>query len=320
VLPPRKGEEKSKQRRLALGVLANIAGIQRAEAEAHQVAHAIAMQKFDWADWIESEKPNPIIENAIAHFEQDYFQIRGRTPKTETTWKVDYGDVFKKLPQKERISKEILLEAVLSTKANTRSRSRTCIACGSLAQFVGIDFDANRYKGSHSHKTVQPRDLPSDERIAERFESISDVRWQWYYGMIACYGLRNHEPFYVDPESLAQSPGIIKISDGKTGPRSIFPLHPEWWEQWQLWDIKFPGISGKNNRELGGRVSTYFNRHQLGQALNLRHAWAIRSLLLGMDVSLAARQMGHSIKLHCETYHAWMTEEQQRAAFKKMFP
>jgi len=39
-------------------------------------------------------------------------------------------------------------------------------------------------------------------------------------------------------------------------------------------------------------------------------------MLFGMDVSMAAAQMGHSVKLHCETYHQWITEEQQMKAFK----
>lgn len=43
VLPPCKGEEKLKQRRLALGGLANIEEIQRAEAEVHQVPSAITI-------------------------------------------------------------------------------------------------------------------------------------------------------------------------------------------------------------------------------------------------------------------------------------
>jgi len=35
-----------------------------------------------------------------------------------------------------------------------------------------------------------------------------------------------------------------------------------------------------------------------------------------MDVAMAAAQMGHSVKLHCETYHQWITEDQQMKAFK----
>ena len=132
------------------------------------------MEKFDWADWIESEKPNPMIKNAIARYEEDYFNVRPRPPKTQTTWDTDYHSVFKQLPQNERITKEILLELVLSTKADTRKRLRTCIACGSLAQFVGIDFDASRYKGSHSHKSciVKPTMLglqrSNNERLSEK--------------------------------------------------------------------------------------------------------------------------------------------------------
>jgi integrase len=136
------------------------------------------------------------------------------------------------------------------------------------------------------------------------------------YGIIACYGLRNHEVFHVDPDSLQKSPGLLKVTEGKTDERVVFPVYPGWWKKWKLWEVKFPPVTGKNNRDLGSRVSQFFGRNELGQAYNLRHAWAIRSMLFGMDVSMAAAQMGHSVKLHCETYYQWITEEQQMKAFK----
>lgn len=242
--------------------------------------------------------------------------MRGRTPKTQTTWRTDYDAVFRKFAPGTHVTGEALLNVILSTEANTRARLRACTVCGAIAKFINLDFDAKWYRGNYSGKQVQPRDIPSDELIKERYERLTNPRWKWVFGIMACYGLRNHEVFHIDPDSLQKAPGILKVTAGKTDERTVFPIYPEWWERWKLWEVKLPEINGKNNQDLSGRVCRYFKRHELGLPLNLRHAWAIRSMLFGMDVSMAAAQMGHSVKLHCETYHQWITEDQQMKAFK----
>jgi len=39
-------------------------------------------------------------------------------------------------------------------------------------------------------------------------------------------------------------------------------------------------------------------------------------MLFGMDVGMAAAQMGHSVDLHCKLYHKWITKDQQMKAFQ----
>ncbi|NBD34231.1 MAG: hypothetical protein GVY17_15000 [Cyanobacteria bacterium] len=65
-----------------------------------------------------------------------------------------------------------------------------------------MNFDAKRYRGNYSTKQVQPRDIPSDELIEQRYEHLTNPRWKWVFGLMACYGLRNHEVFHIDPDSL----------------------------------------------------------------------------------------------------------------------
>jgi len=292
--PPQPGEEKSKQRYLALDVHANPAGIKRAESEAQKVASAIALKEFRWEDYLDLETfhPQPTIEKAVADFEKDYFAVRGRTPKTETTWKMDYFSIFKQIEPGTRVTEEVLLNLILSTEANTKTRMRTCNACSSLARFLNLNLDAGRYRGNYSGKQVQPREIPSDELIAEHYRRIKNPQWQWVYGIIACYGLRNHEVFHVDPDSLQKSPGILKVTEGKTDEQVVFPVYPEWWKKWKLWEVKFPPVTGKNNRDLGIRVSQLFGRNELGQAYNLRHAWAILPCCLGWMCRWRLRKWG----------------------------
>ena len=149
MFPPQPGEEKSKQRWLSLDIYANPAGIRRADAEARKVASAIALKEFNWSDYINlgldlTDETPPTIDQVVPEFEQDYFAVRGRTPKTETTWRTDYEAVFKKFSPRSQVTGEALLNIILDTEANTRSRLRACTACGAIAKFINLDFNSKR--------------------------------------------------------------------------------------------------------------------------------------------------------------------------------
>jgi hypothetical protein len=38
----------------------------------------------------------------------------------------------------------------------------------------------------------------------------------------------------------------------------------------------------------------------------------------GLEVSLAAKQMGHSVAVHIQTYHAWLDDQYQQQAFERI--
>ncbi len=138
------------------------------------------------------------VNDWVKKFEKFYFQTRQRNYQTETTWKIDYLRVFSKLPQQEALSEEMILKAVTGTKPDTKTRKRTCMALSSLAKFAEIDINLKSYVGRYSPKKVVPRDLPTDTIVAQHFYQIEDEAWRWVYGMLATYGLRNHEVFRLD--------------------------------------------------------------------------------------------------------------------------
>ncbi|HEY9852894.1 MAG TPA: site-specific integrase, partial [Leptolyngbyaceae cyanobacterium] len=142
---------------------------------------------------------------------------------------------------------------------------------------------------------------------------------RWCFGMLATYGLRPHEVFHLDWKNFQEGTGVLRVLEGKTGERRIWPLHPEWVQAWSLLDVKVPSCTGRNNKELGQRVSQYFRRQGMEfRPYDLRHAWAIRSMEYGLEVSLAAKQMGHSVAIHIETYHAWLDEHHQQQAYERL--
>ena len=47
---------------------------------------------------------------------------------------------------------------------------------------------------------------------------------------------------------------------------------------------------------------------------DLRHAWAVRTIHIGLPDTVAARMMGHSVAIHTRTYHHWITRRDQQQA------
>jgi len=319
-LPPRPGSAKVKpyQQYMALDLYANPVGFKLAEAEAHRLATLLSIGKFMWADFsLPDEKGGVLVKTWIQQLEEQYFHERARTSKTEGTWAKEYAAVLAKLPQEQVLTAELLLNLIAMTKPDTRTRRRTCYAVSSLAKAAGIELNISRLIGKYSPRRASPRDIPGDELILEWRDRIPNLSWRWAYGVMATYGLRNHEIALIDLESLKQAPGIISIQEGgKTGARRVWPCYPEWWERWQLADVMPPNVTGKDNSDLGHRMCVQFERYEVPfNPYDLRHAWAIRTIYFGWDVSLSAAQMGHSVQVHCDVYHHWLTDQHHQRAF-----
>ena len=314
VLPPRPGSKKTSpcQQQIALGIHANASGISLAEKEARRVGYLRDAKEFDWGLYgcVAFTQKSQTIAEWVSKFEE----VK-RSGISVTTWKTDYQRPFGVLPAGEAITSDLLRSTIAKTTPNTRQRRRFCLAFRQLAQFAGIDFDVSDMLGSYSPTKVQPRNLPSDEVIAECFDKITNSQWQWVYGVIAAYGLRDHEAFFLD---MSKFP-IAQVLEGKTGYRQCWPLRPEWAEMWDLQNIKRPPVTGECHADFGDRVCKFFARSPADFcAYDLRHAWAIRAMSFGLDVSLAAKQMGHSLATHTQTYHLALNEREQQRAYDRL--
>jgi len=311
--PPKPNTTKTKphQQKLSLGVHANGAGLSFAESEARKIGALLDLNQFSWEPYTKKIANEVLVSDVVTRFEKDYFNKRARSPKSETTWNGDYFAVFKNLPD-QVLDTKLLNETIAKTQPDTRQRKRYCMALGALAKFAGIDFDGNSLVGNYSPKKVTPRDLPTDKAISEIFYKINNPQWRWAYGCLATWGLRPHEIFHLD---LSDFP-IATVTDGKTGRRRVWACFPEWAEQFDLINVKSPVCTGKSNRDLGNRVTNFFGRNKLGFApYDLRHAWAVRTLEFGLDVSLAAQQMGHSVQVHTDIYHQWISDRHHQKAY-----
>ena len=281
----------------------------------------LALDKFDWQDWIKSE--HGLVLGTVGYwvdkFEQDYFNRRKRTERSETTWKVEYHSMFSRLPRDEQLSNRVLLDLICGTEPDTRTRRRAVMVANALAQFAGLNIDFNRYKRDYSHRRKEvARQLPTDKEIVDYYYSIPNPQWQFVFGLMACYGISNHEVFLVDIKSLQESPRLVSsYRKAHFGVRRIWCLYPEWYETWDLGNPgkTLPKVSGRNNRDLGNRVTKAFKRYDLCLPGDLRHCWAIRAMNF-MPNPLAARLMAHSEKEHNQTYQRWISEEQEDRFYK----
>jgi integrase len=320
-LPFRNGEGK-KQQRLPLNISATQEGIKQAEREAHVIRRNLDADNFCWEkylgnEYLGNEPKLKTVEDWLVAFEKDYFERREKNPQSMTTWKTDYLQAFKHLPRCEILTADVIRQTILNTPPDTKSRKRCCICLGSLAKYANITIDVKRLAGKYNPKRANPRYIPEDVDIALWYHKLKNPNWKWVYGLLATYGLRNHEAFRVDFDLLRSGCRILHILSGKTGPRRVWACYPEWFDEFKLNEVNLPGVNlSLTNVELGNRVTVYFNRHKIPFApYNLRHAWAIRTLEFGLDISLAAQQMGHSLTVHSELYHHWISDKHHQRAY-----
>ena len=315
-LPPKPNSGKSKpyQQRIALGIRANPAGFKQAELEAKRLGVQLAEGSFSW----DKQTEELTVRDAIAQFEKQYFSERERNGKTLTTFNGNYLNPFKKLPLDEVLTVALMVKTIKETEPNTRTRQLACRAFKSLGALFNLEIDTSKLQGDYGLKRVNPKNLPSDQEIQEAIKLLPDSSYQWAYGLMATYGLRNHECFFIDHD-LLKDKGICLVLEGKTGGRKVYPLYPEWLDLFDLQNVRVPLVSGKTNRDYGQRITQYFKRHKIPfSPYCLRHSWARRAIDMRLDAQLAAKQMGHSYIVHVTIYAEWFDDSVHQRAFEKI--
>ena len=143
---------------------------------------------------------------------------------------------------------------------------------------------------------------------------------------MATYGLRNHEVFFSDLSALNdEGDRVIRVlPTTKTGEHQVWPFNPEWVERFDLLKLgrepqALPVISTDLRtttlQQVGRRVTEQFRRYDLPLTpYDLRHAWAVRTIHIGLPDTVSARMMGHSVAIHTRTYHHWITRRDQQQA------
>jgi hypothetical protein len=343
-LPPRPGSARLRphQQRISLNLPATTAGLKQAEQEAKIIAAQLIQNTFDWRQYLPVAGGGRLsqmdLSEQLAAFKTNFFEQAAANSadssalaSVKTTWDTSYLPYLRKLEaivqDSSRLSlAEAIHATIQSTRPNSRSRQVCCTALGNLAEFLNLELpiDLKTLWGHYSPSHTQNRTLPTDEQIVDIFHQIPNPAWQFVYGIMATYGLRNHEVFFCDYTRLSQGdlePSIEVLSTTKTGNHEVWPFHPEWVEQLMLRQINLPPIETDLNRttlqRIGQLVSCQFRRYQIPfSPYDLRHAWAVRTIHFGLPDTVAARMMGHSVAIHTRTYHRWITRRDQQRAVK----
>lgn len=299
------------QQRLSLGMRITPEALSKAEKIAMLVGSQLNLGEFRWSDWI--EEPPKLVRDWIADLEARFWQAHDRTlPRDQENWRVAYGSVLQTLPQDVPLTEELLREWIPEI-GRYASRREHYVACANqLAAIAGLEL---HIKNAPRRRTK--RQLPEDEDLIALYESVRDPMRQWVLGVFIVYGLRPHEIFGLD---WSNYPECVVRRSAKTGSRIVPPIYPlrngapvKWDlscerlpESWmraighQDWDNPT-----KANGDLGEYPVHAFRRWGFGITIyQCRHAFARRLKSLGVDEMISARLMGHSERIHRQTYQS----------------
>ena len=356
-LPCRRGSGRHPVQRISLGLPADTAGLELARERLKEVLRQLQQGRFAWSAWgvqqaqppSTSTSPSPSTSwlpaatqpaagdlLGLAAFEAALFADprRRRNPAgCRTTWSSAYLPYLRRLAAvaAERdlpLGLPLLEMALESYAASSRSRQQCGTALAALARHFELDLPDNwseRAAGYGLH-AAQFRRLPGDPQILLWAEQIPNPAWRLAYGLMATYGLRNHEVFFCDLSALA--PGgdrVIRVlPTSKTGEHQVWPFQPDWVEHFGLEQLggsqpPLPAVATDLRQttlqQVGRRVAEQFRRYELPiTPYDLRHAWAVRTIHIGLPDTVAARMMGHSVAIHTRTYHHWITRRDQQQA------
>ena len=332
----------SSSQRISLRINADQEGLEEAQRMLQMVLFQLKHNQFNWEHWSKKELHRATKEtinnsiDAIRSFESAFFSDPSRRRSHSgsiTTWSASYLPYLRRLTALEHkndccINIDLLNKTLESYSENSRSRQQCATALAAFANHLELELPEDwraKSNGYGLHK-ARFRKLPSDNLIKEIWLKIPNPQWKLVFGLMATYGLRNHEVFFCDLSGLAKGGDKVLrvLPNTKTGEHQVWPFHPYWYELFELEQLEanpksLPAINtdlGTTTlQNVGRRISEQFRRYKVPLTpYDLRHSWAVRTIHIGLPDTVAARMMGHSVAIHNRTYHHWITRRDQQQA------
>ena len=338
-LPRRDGPGLQVQR-LSLGLKADGTGLETAVQQLQVICGDLSSGRFCWSQWLSHHRRRPRwqsagsvdrLHQALGRFKEafDADPVRSRNPAGQrSTWATAYRPYLRRLgvvqqQHQHPLSQALFLRTLESYQLASRSRQQcgTVLAALARQEAIPLPADWSKLAGGYGLHRAGHRQLPTDRQIMAAWRRIPNPAWRWVLGVMATYGLRNHEVFFCDCSALGGGgAGVVRVlAASKTGEHQVWPFHPEWVEHFALADVRRPPVTTDLEQvtlqQVGRRVMEQFRRYKVGfSPYDLRHAWAVRTIHLGLPDTVAARMMGHSVAIHTRTYHHWITHRDQQQA------
>ena len=303
MLPAKDGSGGVKQMRIPLGLFDAPADHKIAEKRRALLQRQVDTNTFDWDDWTETTK-GTTWKSAIDQLYRKRV-VYGRTG--ERTWEISYMGRLRQMPMGKVVTTEEIKRALTRYERDTASYREFFYLLKDICDLISVTFPEAPVPTYGSKPPVL--EVPSDKEIVEWVQKAMDYLPElgWTMGMMATYGLRDHEVptcrFVDDKHRL----WVDKST--KTGERIVVPVPREWVE---LFDLR-------NEKRRSGHSPGYTTakwlhdrRKKIGMPFrpySFRHGFAGRLWTTGgskLDIYTASRLMGHSPSEHSKTYRAFL--------------
>ena len=244
-LPAKDNKAILKIQRISLGLNANISGLKEAQKKLQLINLQLELDQFQWSNWSsnqrgEDNKINNFLFKKINDFENTFFdESKNISYKSsrKTTWNSAYKPYIKRMittynTNENKELNNIFINTLKSYKAGTRSRKQCGTSLHVFAEFIDhrLPPEWKSLSKGYGLKKASFRNLPDDQLIENLWKNIPNKSWQYVFALMATYGLRNHEVFFCDLNSLKEDGDkILRIlPTTKTGEHQVWPFHPKW--------------------------------------------------------------------------------------------
>ncbi len=315
-----------KQQRVSLGLKAVESSLLEAETRAIALAAAIQAGTYPATGlpWVKAtvcsvETPARTVRTVaewIEELERDFWRGKVRSGAAERTLDRNRCEL-RRLPPGATLTTDLLVAVAGRTEAGSRTRLESVKVFKRLGKLAGLS-ELEQLDALRTPYEPAERQLPTDEQLLGLLERTRNhPKYGWLTAALVVYGCRPAEAFSLQPAADGTARVLSVKRKGKLPTwRTALALRSEWVERFRLlevatpWAVRAPSeYDSLESKRLSQPWGAWLRRQETGlQLYSVRHAWAVRSIRLGLNASLAAKTMGHSLAVHHATYHRWLEQ------------
>ena len=320
------GDGTKTRKRISTGLKAAIKSVATAENRLLDLLTSVKNlgvipETLPWENKKTIQKGYPKIKaiEAIKLLKDDFFNVKTVNPKSRmNTWGI-MQNCFNKLDSGAYITTDYLI-AILQKEVphpvtgveRPNFRVKLHQHYKRLGKFISLpDIDKIDKVKAEDYKPKK-RDIPVQKDLLElAVKSRSHPKYGWLTAAMIVYGCRPSETLSLTPNKNGTATCFtLKRKKGLPIKRTALALPSEYVEKLDLYNISrelefkkpedFDPVEAKRLTEAWGK---WLQRQKPDLKLyDCRHGWATRSIQAGVPSALAAKCLGHSIKVFEETY------------------
>ena len=319
------------QQWVSLGLKVTTQNIKKAASLAEDLGAERASRLFDWRKWLDKEdvlviKPKQKsyrMKDIFREFETWYWNQADKSKNNTSNLKgFDHiKNYLNRLDEQKILNLKNVIAIAEEYPENSKSRMEIAKQFFRLAKFANIP-ELKKFE-EWAIPTQQAYKPKKRERLsdADYFEKVKELRddpqWGWPLAAMFVFGCRITEVWSVKPEVIEDK----IIAEILTIPKAKKPdswrvgtaLMQEWAKELNIMDVgnkefnivETEDYDGKKVKSVNDRFHKWMRKNNAGfQLTDLRHAYGYRCGKLNINTASASRWMGHSERVHKETYQA----------------